>query len=240
MRIKKNLLLVCFIVIVTIFVLSQVKKGFFALAVDDKVVTTTTEEKEVNEIRSFKEKIASKVTELQKKDQKPIVGKVIEVKNDQLKIITSDREEYQVKKDEVLTKTYQISGNREKEIDFSKIEKNDYIIIVGPILEKTITANFIYIDEKIIIGSGRVIEINKSDYSLKVLTSEKEEIVLDIETSTKQLLLNIKSLVLETSGFSKIKDGDTIHFVFKDNFNNKEKRYSARKILIIPQEYFIK
>jgi hypothetical protein len=46
---------------------------------------------------------------------------------------------------------------------------------------------------------------------------------------------------MEKSGFSKIKEGDTVHFVVKKTGEEKElNRYSAQKILVIPQEFFIK
>ncbi|MDO9027431.1 MAG: hypothetical protein Q7U68_01010, partial [Candidatus Roizmanbacteria bacterium] len=64
---------------------------------------------------------------------------------------------------------------------------------------------------------------------------------------TKQFIVNIKTLEIERVGFSKIKEGDTVHFVVKKTGNplrqladGGNNNYSAIKILIIPQEYFIK
>ena len=45
---------------------------------------------------------------------------------------------------------------------------------------------------------------------------------------------------MERIGFSKIKEGDSVHFVFKISGDEKNNEYSADKILVIPQEYFIK
>lgn len=53
-------------------------------------------------------------------------------------------------------------------------------------------------------------------------------------------MVNIKTLDLERVGFSKVKEGDTVHFVVKKTGEEKNNSYSAIKILIIPQEYFIK
>jgi len=88
---------------------------------------------------------------------------------------------------------------------------------------------------------GRVTEIDSVNYTLKLMTPEKENYNLDIESSTKQSILNIKTLDVEKSGFSKIKEGDMIHFVVKKTaYEQKDNSYSAIKILTIPQEFFIK
>jgi len=105
----------------------------------------------------------------------------------------------------------------------------------------TITANEIYVDEKYLAKVGRVTEIDSVNYTLKLMTPEKENYNLDIESSTKQSILNIKTLDVEKSGFSKIKEGDMIHFVVKKTaYEQKDNSYSAIKILTIPQEFFIK
>jgi hypothetical protein len=54
-------------------------------------------------------------------------------------------------------------------------------------------------------------------------------------------MLNSKTGEIEKTGFSKIKEADVIHFVVKKSSEEKEKnRYPTSKILIIPQEYFVK
>lgn len=92
-----------------------------------------------------------------------------------------------------------------------------------------------------------MIEINKDSFNIEVLTNDKNTYSLDFESDTKQSMLNIKSLELEKAGFGKIKEGDTLHFVVKKTGNplrqladGGNNNYSAIKVLIIPQEYFIK
>ncbi|EKE14390.1 MAG: hypothetical protein ACD_12C00530G0001 [uncultured bacterium] len=106
--------------------------------------------------------------------------------------------------------------------------------------DNIITANVVLIDENFLVDSGKITEINKESYNIKVLTSDKNTYSLDIETGTKQYMVNIKTLLRETIGFSKLKEGDTVHFVVKKTGKEKNNNYSAVKILIIPQEYFIK
>jgi len=202
---------------------------------------TTTPNLAEDEIENFKEKIASKVAELTKQEQKAVTGFVVNTGSNQLSIKTDEQQELQVKIDDILTKIYQIVNNQKKEIKLSQIEKNDYLIIDGPSSDKSITANYIFVDEKYALNVGRITEIDTENFSLNIATSDKENIDLDIETDTKRLMLDIKTLELGSIGFSKIKEGDIIHFVVKKTQGDKEKtRFSAVKILIIPQEYFIK
>ncbi len=198
---------------------------------------TTIEDSEVKEL---KEKIATKVAELRQKNNKAISGTVTSITDNTLKIKTQDDNDYDVKIDDALTKYYQIAANQKSEVEFSDIGKNDYIIVTGVIDDKKIEANAIYLDVLYLVKSGKVTEVNKDSYSLSVITTEKDNYTLDIETYTRQQLLNIKTLALEAVGFSKIKEGDTIQFVVKKTATDKENRFSAQKILLIPQEYFIK
>ncbi len=206
-------------------------------------LVSPTNAKEDKEIQTLKEKIATKVAELREKNNKVVSGTVQEINLSKglLKIKNWKDEDYDVNVDTDLTKYYQISGELKKEIRLTDFKKGSYIIVTGIIKENKIDANFIYIDELFLIGSGKVTEVNKEDFYISVITSDKENYTLDIETFTKQQMLNIKLLILENVGFSKIKEGDAIHFVVKKSGKEKElNRFAAQKILIIPQEYFIK
>ncbi|OGK08390.1 hypothetical protein A2767_06405 [Candidatus Roizmanbacteria bacterium RIFCSPHIGHO2_01_FULL_35_10] len=202
---------------------------------------------ENKEIQNLKEKIATKVAELREKNVKAVSGVVQEFTSSnkltgtKIMIKTWKDENFQIVVDPVLTKFFQITGEQKKEVNLKSLKKNIYIIVTGIIKDNSIDANIVYLDELFIVGSGKVTEVNKEDYFISVITSDKEKYTLDIETFTKQLLLNIKTLVPENVGFSKIKEGDSIHFVVKKTGAEKElNRYSAQKILTIPQEYFVK
>lgn len=193
-----------------------------------------------SQIEEFKEKIASKVAQLNK-DQinKALSGYISEIKKDSFVITYLSGEKYTISLDEIITKIYQIKGNQISELKFSDLKEKDFVIVSGIFNGDTINANYVYRDEPFLVLTGKIVEVNKQDYSLKVLTDEKETYLLDIETYTTQSMLNIKTLDIEKIGFSKIKEGDTVHFVVKKDLENKENRYSTRKILIIPQEYFL-
>lgn len=201
----------------------------------------STSSADLEEAQTLKEKIASKVAELQKKDQRAIVGVITAISETTIKITNPEDVVYSVKLDKNLTKIYTIAAGNQREAQLSDLEKADYIIISGPIDNRTITANAVYKDEQFFVGSGTINEINSIDSYIKALTVEKETYALDIETSTKKLILNTKTLDIEATTLSQMKEGDTIHFIYKKTGSEREKnRYSAQKVLIIPQEYFIK
>lgn len=191
------------------------------------------------DIQQLKNKIANKVSEIRKKNNKAVSGFVVSNDGNKIKI-NNDGEENEVKLDDTLTKYFKIIGAQKKEIKADDISKNDYVIVSGVVSDNIITANVVLVDENFLADSGKIIEVIKDSYSIKVLTSDKNTYSLDFETNTKQFMVNIKTLDLEKVGFSKIKEGDTIHFVVKKTGEEKNNSYSAVKILIIPQEYFIK
>ncbi len=196
------------------------------------------------EIENFKEKIANKVAEIQKKNGKEdlIAGFVTKKDSKQITIVNSDNQEnYIIKLEELLTKFYQISGKTVKEVNFDKIDKDSYLIAVGIKEDKFLTANRIYIDENFILKTGQISEIDKEKYQLELITAEKTNYLLDIETTTKQFIINSKTNQIEAGGFSKVKQGDFVSFIAKrENYDVKNNQYSAFKILVIPQEFFVK
>jgi hypothetical protein len=191
-------------------------------------------------IEKLKEKVANKVTEIRRKNNKAVAGTVIAKNTGSLKIITNEEVEYEIKLDDALTKYFQILGTKKQEIKTEDIEINDYAIITGVLADNSITANTVFIDERFLVMSGKISQVDKENFTLTIVTTAKEEIDLDVENTTKQSMVNIKTHEAEPSGFTKIKEGDTIHLVVSRPLNSKEGNYTAKKILIIPQEYFLK
>jgi len=192
-----------------------------------------------NDIQQLKDKIANKVSEIRKLNNKAVSGFVLNIDGNGMKI-DNNGETNQVKFDDTLTKAFRVLGTTKKEIKTSDIVKKDYVIVSGVVTDNIVTANVVLIDENFLVDSGKITEIDKENYNIKVLASDKNTYSLDIETSTKQFMVNIKTLLNEVIGFTKLKEGDTVHFVVKKTGEEKNNNYSAYKILVIPQEYFIK
>ncbi|MGB9883484.1 MAG: hypothetical protein ACPLRN_03165, partial [Microgenomates group bacterium] len=178
--------------------------------------------------------------QLKKKNNRAVAGKIIETNDSLIKIKNDNNEIFEIKPDETITKYYQIIDNNQKSIKKTDLKKDDYIIVSGIINDKTIMPNSIFVDQPYLVESGKIVEIDKENYDLKVLAADKTVYTISIENTTKQQILNIKNLEIERSGFSKIIIGDFIHFTAKIKGDEKDNTYSAEKTLIIPQEFFMK
>ncbi|MDO9028311.1 MAG: hypothetical protein Q7U68_05560, partial [Candidatus Roizmanbacteria bacterium] len=124
------------------------------------------------DIEKLKEKIANKVSEIRKKNNKAVSGFVVSNDGNTMKI-NNNGEENQVKFDDTLTKYFKILGTQKKEIKADDIKKNDYAIVGGVVADNIISANVVLIDENFLVDSGKITEINKDSYNIKVLTSDK-------------------------------------------------------------------
>jgi len=195
------------------------------------------------EVRIIKEKIASKVAELTKQEKKVISGRVIEIKDDQITLLTDVTldEKKRIKIDPELTKFYQLAKGKKREIKRSVISKDDYLIVPGLIFSNVI-ANTVYRASPYVVSSGRIVAVDKKNYTIDVLTIDKDKYTFDIEKTTRQRILDLKTLGIKKAGFAKLKEGDRLHFVYNpaliDKKNPQKNHYPLMRYLIIPQEYF--
>jgi ribosome maturation factor RimP len=192
------------------------------------------------DVQDLKDKLATKVAELRKQNQKAVSGIIQEINTKTITIKDADDKSVQVKLDDVLTRAFDINGVVKKEIKVDTLKKGDYIIIAGPATDNTVTANAIYRDQQYLVGSGKITEVNKTDFTLRVATEDKENLTIDVDNKSRRFLVDSRTLAKEVIGFTKIKEGDTVHYVLTKTGQEKVKdRYPALRIVIIPQEYFI-
>lgn len=185
----------------------------------------------------LKDKIATKVAELTKKNNTVIAGEIKTILDESFEITLSDKSVRKVTTDDLLTVYKSVDRGSTKALKRADLTKGDYVIIFGTTLEGEISANTIYKQTRYDVLDGQIITVNKTDFSIDVVTTEKEEYTLDIEKTTSQLLTDPKTFITEKAGFSKLKAGDRIHFVVA-HYDKRPKRSTAVRILIIPQEYF--
>lgn len=229
-------------------VLAQTKTATSSATADDETDEDTSptptkkvsqEEKEkVEAIEEIKDKVESKVSQLTS-NNKSRAGFIMTIEDDKM-TLEGENGNFDVEVDKDVTTSYRIEGGKTSEVDFEDVKKGDYVLVSGPEIGSTITANAIYIDEHFFVKSGKIIEVNSESFYIKVQTLEKDQFILDVERSSTQQILDIKTLELESVGFSKLKEGDNIHFVAKRGPDKKQTRFSIVKSVIIPQEYFIK
>ncbi len=210
-------------------------------AIEDQNATEEPAIEAEDSIKNLKDKIAQKVEELTKNNKKITAGyitkkekEIIELK----KIDVTDTTEIKVLIDESVTQLYSLLSGSKKPAQISELNTDDFIIVSGPFIDNTINANALYKTQDYEVKSGKITDVDKSDFSITLLSTEKEVYTLDIEQYTKQLQMNNDTLAITPIGFSKLKSGDTIHFSIKKRVNKKSMRASALRILIIPQSFF--
>lgn len=191
------------------------------------------------EVDKIKDQVAEKVEELAKV-QKAFSGRVSSLGDATIILDNSNDDKTEVSVDKDLTNFFEVSSSKITTLSQEDIEENNYIFAVGPEIGGVITANEVYRDQEYFVASGKITEVDEGNYTVKVVSVDKTNYILDIEKSTKSSMLDIKTLETDSIGFSKFKEGDSIHFVVKKNAeSSEENRYSATRVLIIPNEYFL-
>ncbi len=186
-------------------------------------------------IEKIKEKVTSQAAKLKGGLEKVTAGFLKEIKEEELIL---EEEALKIRVDPKLTRYFNVTSGRVREIEKDALEKGDYVFAVGPELDNGIDALEVYKDNYFETVSGIIVEIDKKNYSLRVVTDLKKEIIVDVEKKTRQYLLEKgkKGYSFERIGFSKIKENDSIIFVYKKQGLETKDRVSATRVLIIPQE----
>lgn len=199
---------------------------------------TSTDDTTLNKtVQSLKEKIENKVEQMNKKTRKIIKGTITKIQKSTITLKTESDVEYTVTLDDTVTSILTASLEDQEELTASDLEKDDYVIVSGPVIENQVSANRIYKQTQYTVLQGHITAINKDAFTIDVLTLDKDTYTLDIENTTKQVLMNSKTLALEKSGFSKFQIGDNIHAVIIKPAKDA-KTVETLRTLIIPQEYF--
>ena len=212
--------------------------GMRAVPVMAQPAAETSEviEKEVDKL---KDKIAEQVEELNV-NNKAIAGIIQDIVGDSIFIINNDGQRVEASVDETLTSYYEVSGTQLKELKAEDFEIDEYVFVTGPEIGETITANAVYKDTPYRVFSGKIVEVNEDDFTVRIAAIDKSTYVLDVETGTDVLLMDIDTLETTKIGFSKLKEGDAVHAVIElDPAAPEKTQYPAEKLLIIPNEYFI-
>lgn len=208
-----------------------------------ETVSPTAEptKKEDSTIQNLKEKIESKVAQINQNSKKIVKGIIKDISDKTLKITSSDNREYSVDIDTTITTFSSSNVNGLKDIKQSDLEKGQTILVTGPIIENQISANHVYLQTEYLVLQGQITAVDEDDFTVSIVTPAKDQYVLDIQKGTKQLLMNSKDLTLTKSGFSKFKVGDSIHAVIeKPKGSVTSEKANTIRTLIIPQEYFEK
>lgn len=230
--IKKSLLLTAAALIIAL------SGGMVFVYAQEKTPTASPTAQLDDSIQSLKEKIADKVEELTQNNKKFAAGHVAKKEKEVIEIKKSDDSIIRALIDENVTQFYSLMSGSKKSATLEDFAKDDFIAAVGPLIDDVINANSIYKLQEYDVKTGTITDTDKNNYTLSVITTEKDEYTLDIEKNTKQLQMNPETLKIAPIGFSKLTQGDIIHFAVKKVPPEKNTRVSAIRLLIIPQAYF--
>jgi hypothetical protein len=200
--------------------------------------TPTTESKPLDDtLKTIKEKIEDKVDEINKSSKKVVSGILQKIDDDVIELQQDGTTIYKVSIDDTVTKFFTATPKKIVAAEKNDLEKGDLLTVFGPIIEDQISANKVIQQAHYITVQGEITNVDKDNLSIDIVTHEKEEVSLDIETATLQQIMDTKSFEVVKGGFSKYKIGDKIHAVYIKPAKEKDKATTIRT-LIIPQEFF--
>ena len=207
-------------------------------AISKTVSITPSEPIDIN-VQRLKDKIATKVAELRKDSNTVVAGYIEKIEKSAVTVGVADGKKFTLAYDDTVTKIISLVTGKAQEAEFADLKKGTYVVASGIQVEQVVNASTIYIDKEYAVASGKITDLDAKKFTLNVLTSEKDQYILDVETTTKQTLLDIKTNTAQKAGFSKIKVGDTVHVVFEKTADPKKSQFTALRLLVIPQEFFV-
>lgn len=163
------------------------------------------------QINQLKDKIASRVSQLNLVEKRGIIGTVQEVKNNQITLIDFDGVTKYVDVDEI---TKFSSASSRGSFGLSDITKGTQISALGLYNKesKRILARFINTHSTPTRYNGAIETIDAKQFLLTIMTNDQKEVKVNVDTSTK-ILSYSKDADLTKYGFSKLAVGDRVEII---------------------------
>jgi TolA-binding protein len=188
-------------------------------------------EKLNEQINQLKERIASRVAELNLVEKRGIIGTVKETTGNQITITDLAGKTRFVDVDEIT----KFSSPNSKNFGLSDLTKGTKISILGLYNKQSqrILARFIGVFVVPAYISGRISGIDDKNYTLTIISEDQKETKIDIETGIT-ISAYTKEDGMSKYGFSKFEIGDKITAAgFPDN--KDPKLLVASRVLVLPQ-----
>lgn len=204
-------LITLFIIFSLIFL--STSSNVFAISPSPKPTITTTPSKaaiseKLNEqINQLKEKIASRVSELNLVEKRGMIGTVTEVSGSKITLKDIQGNTRFADVDEI-TK-FQSASN--KSFGLSDITNGTRISVLGLYNKqsKRILARFINMSVDPVFINGSISAIDSKNFFVTVMTTDQKKVKLDVQTSSKIYTYNKEDGLIKY-GFSKLAVGDRI------------------------------
>ncbi len=202
--------------------------------------SATITKEENSAVDDLKEKVARSVTRKQGQKEKARAGYITEIDDTSITIRGENDSKSTADLDNTLTQYYEVQGSVTKSLKKDNLKKDDYVFFYGPEINGAVQATAVYRDTPYMVIAGKITQVDKENYAIKVIAQDKTEFTFDIQTRTTQEMLDIKTFEINKVGFSKLKEGDAIHVILKvENLDKKKNSSDAEKLLVIPNEYFL-
>lgn len=182
------------------------------------------------QVSDLKDKIASRVAELNLVEKRGIIGTVTDVTGTQVTLSDLKSDTRFVDVDE-LTK---FSGE-DPSFGFSDIKKGMSLSVIGLYNKQSRRILARVVEEKSVIKivHGFVSTIDTENFVINITSSDNEQITIDVETTTKTYSYDTEEKDILRSGFSKIKEGQSIFVVGSEDREEKD-RIDADRVIVFP------
>lgn len=190
-----------------------------------------SDKKLIDQINNLKEKVASKVAELQLVEKQGIIGIVTEVTGNRILIDNINNSNRSIDVDE-LTK---FSSPDNKNFGISDIKKGTILSVIGLFNKqsKHILARFVSVETIPVFITGTITDIDKVNYTISILTEKKTTTLIDIENVTKTSTYKSGEDTVVKLGFSKLIVGDRVFIAGYRNIKDKN-RITAARVITFP------
>lgn len=227
---KKSLLTIIFTICIFTLSLTEGIK-FDVTSAANTIPSPLPSTDSLNEqINSLKNRIASRVAQLKLVEKRGIIATVTDVSNTQITVSDMGNHTRFIDVDELTRfSSPQVKGA----FGISDITKGTTIGVLGLYNKESrrILARFVNIIILPKIIRGTLDSKDSKNYTFVVLTTEGKQVIIDVETITKTLSYT-RNTGLIRSGFSKIKEGNSLIVVGSLDIKNKDKVLALRIILL--------
>lgn len=194
-------------------------------------ITQKSTDKLNTQINNLKDRIASRVAELQLVEKRGVVGTVGEVSSSQMTINDPANKSIFIEVDEI---TKFSSLDKDENFGISDIKKGMRVSVIGNFNKQSKRILARYVDEVNIpvFLKGMVTNIDEDAGTITVASEKDKGVIVDVETVTKTSKYADGDIA--KSGFSQITIGDRVAVQgYPDK--NDSKRVVATRVLIFPE-----
>lgn len=191
--------------------------------------TSSTLMEKLKKIEVLKDKIATKVAQLRQSEKGAQTGIVKSINGKSITLTTRSGEKTAMFSDDTVFFVLE-EGNRTS-TSAQKLKEGNRITVIGYFEDSgNLIAKYIYSFTPLVRISGKISNIEKSNYTITIKDAQGDTIA-DGETYS-QIFLFDKAKGLIKGGFSKLAIGDTVHVVATPN-PKEENRVSIRRLVAL-------